>query len=63
MLIGVAFVAVLIATGQVVFSTEYYDLQTGFMIAVYFSPIIAALAYFGYDGMRRRKTKHGITNG
>lgn len=56
MLIGVAFVAVLIVAGQVVFSTEYYDLQVGFMMAVYFSPIGAALAYFGYDGMRRRKT-------
>jgi len=55
MLIGVAVVASVIATGQAVFSTEYYVLQIGFMMAVYFSPIAAALAFWVYDRMFRRK--------
>ncbi|MDA7924266.1 hypothetical protein N9B60_02600 [Mariniblastus sp.] len=58
-LICVAVVAVLIVTGQAVLATEHYGLQTGFMTAVYFSPIVAALAYSGYDRMRRRKTNAG----
>jgi hypothetical protein len=59
LLIGVAVISLLITIGKAVFSTESYDLQTGFVMAVYFSPIVAALAYLVYDGMRRLKQLAG----
>lgn len=55
MLSGVTVVAVLLVAGRAVFSTEQYELQIGFVMAVYFLPIVAALAYRAYDKMCRRK--------
>jgi hypothetical protein len=49
---GVAITAVLIVTGQTVFATEYYHLQTAFMMTVYFFPIVAAVAFIFYDRNR-----------
>ena len=57
MLFGMTIVAVLIAIGQVVFSTDYFYLQWGFMMAVSFSPIVAALAFIFYDRIRLSKRR------
>ncbi len=63
MMVGMTVVASLIAIGQAIFSSEYYDLQIGFdyyylrirfLMSVYFSPIVAALAFMGHDASRRQ---------
>ena len=55
MMVGMAVVASLIAIGQAIFLSESYDLILGFMMSVYFSPVVAALAFLGYDASRREK--------
>ncbi len=44
MLIAMAGLAFLIVVAQAVFSTDNFNLQTGFMLAVYFIPLVAGLA-------------------
>lgn len=55
MMVGTAVVASLIAIGQAIFLSESYSLMLGFTMSVYFSPVVAALAFWGYDALRREK--------
>ena len=55
MMVGMAVVASLIAIGQAIFLSESHYLMLGFMMSVYFSPVVAALAFLGYDASRREK--------
>lgn len=61
LMVATAIIALLIALGQLVFSSQNYKLQTGFIMAIYFSPIAAAMVFIGYNFVRRRKLTNDRT--
>ena len=52
----VTLIALLFPIGSIVFATNNYYLQTGFMMAIYFAPLIASVPAFIYS--RRRRQLH-----
>ena len=62
LLVFVTLIALLFPIGNVVFATDNYFLHTGFMMAIYFAPLIASVPAFIYSRTRKNHTRQTRDN-